>query len=176
MEENSAQHKALLVTGREFTSSAQYRSFQIGLTGLPELPKSKWNTNKSVCKRIWSWEHPQHALHGWVTIETGSGLPQGLHSSQQWDSIYCVLTAHLLASSDPPGVESVCSESTPWCAGAHTWPQLQHWWGHIHRPSKTTMIKCTGDSSEVPDSTSKNFWRSYQHSVLIHRQQPLFMG
>lgn len=48
MEENSAQHKAFLVIGREFTSSAQYRSFQIGLTGFTWITKEQME-REQIC-------------------------------------------------------------------------------------------------------------------------------
>lgn len=48
MEENPAQHEALLVTGREFTSSAQHRSFQIGLTGLTWTTKEQME-HEQIC-------------------------------------------------------------------------------------------------------------------------------
>lgn len=174
MEENSAQHKPFLAICRELGSSAQYRSSQIGLTGFTWITKQQRNMSRSVCRRIWSWEHLHQALKGWVTIPTGPSLAQTFHSSQQSDSIYCVLPAHLLAPFYPPGAESVCSEKTPWWAGAvsgstHTRPELEHCYGHIHRPPKITMTKYTGDRTGVSNSTSKSFWRSYHHSVLTNR-------
>lgn len=117
MEENSAQHKAFLVICREFTSSAQYRSFQIGPTGFTWITKEQME-HEQICL-------PKKLVMRASTPSTQwmSGYSDRLQPGPE-SSFLPAVRFHLLCSSRSsfgsiwsPGAESVCSENAPWCAG-----------------------------------------------------------
>lgn len=167
MEENSAQHKEHF---QPFVGSSHplhnTGALRLVIQVKPVRPNSKWNVSRSVCKRIWSWEHPHQALNAWVAFPQA---PVWLRDFPAPSSqVPFVLPAHPLAPF-PPGAEGVSSENTP---GGRS-SEWEHWHGHIHRPPKITVPTQAGDRTAASNCTSKSLWRNYQHRVLTNRLQTL---